>query len=64
MEFCPEMGQKSPVAQVLPALNLHLTKSRLNDAPRFCEMQRRGFHPRSIEREILEPSWAPLNENE
>jgi hypothetical protein len=25
-------------AQHLPALNLHLTKSRLNDAPRLCEM--------------------------
>jgi hypothetical protein len=25
-------------AQQLPALNPHLTKSRLNDAPRLCEM--------------------------
>jgi hypothetical protein len=25
-------------AQYLPALNPHLTKSRLNDAPRLCEI--------------------------
>src|SRR5260370_38317997 len=44
------MEQKSPVAQVLPVLNLHLTKSRLNDAPRFCEMHRWGFQIRTASR--------------
>jgi hypothetical protein len=61
-EFCPEMGQKLPIAKVLPGLNLHLTKRRLNDAPRLCEMLRRLFDPRSIEREKLELSWALVDE--
>jgi hypothetical protein len=30
-------------ASHLPALNRHLTKSRLNDAPRLCEMLCRNF---------------------
>jgi predicted dithiol-disulfide oxidoreductase (DUF899 family) len=30
-------------ARQRPALNPHLTKSRLNDAPRLCEMHRRNF---------------------
>jgi hypothetical protein len=32
------MAQNLPIAKVLPGLNPHLTKSRLNDAPRLCEM--------------------------
>jgi hypothetical protein len=31
-------------AQHLPALNPHLTKSRLNDAPRLCDMLCRNFY--------------------
>jgi hypothetical protein len=32
-----------PAALHPPALNPHLTKSRLNDGPRLCEMLRRNF---------------------
>jgi hypothetical protein len=47
-----------PAAQYLPALNPHLTKSRLNDAPRLCEMLRRNQSCGGIERNTVELVWA------
>jgi hypothetical protein len=42
----------------LPALNPHLTKSRLNDAPRLCEMLSRTLAGGGIERNKVEPVWT------
>jgi hypothetical protein len=46
-----------PAAQHPPALNPHLTKSRLNDAPRLCEMLR-NFSCGGIERNKVEFVWT------
>jgi hypothetical protein len=52
--FTDEIGN----AQHPPALNLHLTKSRLNDAPRLCEMLRRNQPRRGVERNKVESLWT------
>jgi hypothetical protein len=59
-------GATNVRALVPPALNPHLTKSRLNDALRLCEMQRGAFDPRGIERkeEVKLSSWARVDEYE
>jgi hypothetical protein len=48
---CLTAGQISH-AQQAPALNPHLTKSRLNDAPHLCEMNRRNFFDGHISRQV------------
>jgi hypothetical protein len=51
-----------PLALHPPALNPHLTKSRLNDAPRLCEMLRRNLKfsaaQRSLKRNQVELVWT------
>jgi hypothetical protein len=50
-----------PPALHPPALNPHLTKSRLNDGPRLCEMLRRNFcvpRQRSSQEEQSESFWT------
>jgi hypothetical protein len=42
MRNCLAAGQVNHAPHT-PALNPHLTKSRLNDAPRLCEMISRNF---------------------
>jgi hypothetical protein len=39
-------------------LNPHLTKNRLNDAPRLCEMLHCNFSGDGIERNKVELVWA------
>jgi predicted dithiol-disulfide oxidoreductase (DUF899 family) len=39
----PRISYQNGTAQQPPALNPHLTKNRLNDAPRLCEMVHRNF---------------------
>jgi hypothetical protein len=43
---------------ITAALNPHLTKNRLNDAPRLCEMLHRNFSGDGIERNKVELVWA------
>jgi hypothetical protein len=63
--FSALLRMKISNAQHLPALNLHLTKSRLNDAPRLCEMLN-GNPNRLQHREgkKVELSWALVDEYE
>ena len=53
----------APVPSALhpPALNPHLTKSRLNDAPRLCEMLRRNLRFRCnalLKRNKVKSFWT------
>jgi hypothetical protein len=45
-----------------PELNWHLTKSRLNDAPPLCEMQRRKFCLARHQEDKVDFSWARVDE--
>jgi hypothetical protein len=45
-------------ASHLPAFNPHLTKTRLNDAQRLCEMLLGNFFCRGIKRKTVEPFRA------
>jgi len=51
-------SHRHSAAQYLPALNPHLTKSRLNDASRLCETLHRDFSRGGIERNKVELVWA------
>src|SRR5882724_5845382 len=44
-----------------PELNWHLTKSRLNDAPPLCEMQRRNICLARLREEQVCTSWARVD---
>jgi hypothetical protein len=51
------LARKFPLisrAPYLPAFNLHLTKSRLNDAPRLCNMLRRNYSVAASQRKEVE----------
>ena len=56
---CLAVGQINP-AQDTPRLNPHLTKSRLNDAPRLCEMHRRDFSGDGVSRAGLRSKLPPF----
>src|SRR6516164_10782920 len=63
--LCAEMRPQFPsnsTALHLPELNWHLTKSRLNDAPPLCEMQRRNFCLARHREEKVGSSWARVDE--
>jgi len=51
-------SHRHSAAQYLPALNPHLTKSRLNDASRLCETLHRNFSRGGNREEQMELVWA------
>jgi hypothetical protein len=58
-ENCLAVGQVNH-AQDTPRLNPHLTKSRLNDAPRLCEMLHRNFFDDGVSRAGLRSKLPPF----
>src|SRR5215813_5240205 len=62
---CAEMRPQFPsnsTALHPPELNWHLTKSRLNDAPPLCEMQRRESCLARHQEDKVDFSWARVDE--
>jgi hypothetical protein len=58
---CLAVGQVNHAPDT-PRLNPHLTKSRLNDAPRLCEMFHRNFSDDGISRAVCARSCLRLAE--